>query len=98
MEKNEQYLRIYGYSIRDDTVGISSIEFEINTGLYPEDVDKDTREFIIKTIIRDLWEVHDNGDMKFEFSDEWEKISPDERWDFRRIMNSKISERILKEK
>ena len=86
-------IKIIGRSVGDRSVGIPPIEFEIDTGLL--ELTPNDREFIIKNIIRDMWELHDNGPLKYEFSDEWDKLSDDDKWDYRRIMNYKESEAIL---
>lgn len=69
MAKMEQEtIKIVGYSEGDRSVGITEGYFSIDTGLFElEDNDK---EFIIKTMIRDMWELHDNGTLHFDFSDE----------------------------
>ncbi|MBU0958269.1 MAG: hypothetical protein KKF56_05680 [Nanoarchaeota archaeon] len=69
-EQINNTLKIEGYSEGDSSVGIGNIEFTIDTGLYPEDVTEDDREFIINNIIKNIWELHDNGDIRFDFSDE----------------------------
>ena len=88
-------LKIFGHSVGDDSVGIGSIDFEIDLGLYPEDVDSEVREWVERTIIRDIWELHDNGDLRWEFSDEWEKNK--DQFEFRRKMTWELSSKILKE-
>jgi len=82
-------LKIEGYSVGDRSVGIGTIEFSLDTGLYPEDVNEETREWLVKTIVRDIWELHDNGDLKFGFSDE------DNDFDFPRRMTWEDSKKIL---
>lgn len=82
-------IKVNGYSVGDSSVGIGSIEFSIDTGLY--ELSEDDRQYIINGIIRDIWELHDNGDLKFEFSDE----ADSEAWDFMRRFTYKDSERIL---
>ena len=81
---------IMGYSVGDISVGIGQGEFEIDTGvseLSPED-----KEFLINGVVRDIWELHDNGDVNFNFSDEM----GEPYYEFSRVMNRKKSEEILK--
>ena len=85
----KETLKIEGYSVGDSSVGIGQAGFNIDLGLYPEDVNASDREWIIITMIRDLWELHDNGDLKFNFSDE----SND--FDYSRRMNYELSKKIL---
>ena len=82
-------LKIFGYSEGDPSVGIGSREFEIDTGIEPEDVSKEDREYIIETMIRDMWELHDNGILHYNFSDEIDNDG---------FMNYKDSDKILKER
>jgi hypothetical protein len=87
-------LKIQGYSVGDSSVGMGACEFSIDLGLYPEDVDKEEREWIIETILRDLWELHDNGDLKFNFSDEMKSLD----FDYSRRMSYELSKKILEKK
>lgn len=61
-------IKVIGYSEGDDSVGISSIGFEFDTGL--DKLTELERNFIRDTIIRAVWELHDNGDINYWFSDE----------------------------
>lgn len=85
-------IKIIGYSGEDRSVGIISIPFEVDTGI-PQ-LNSDEKEYIIKGIIRDIWELHDNGDLHYNFSDE---IKEDD-WDYTRIMNYQMSQEILNER
>lgn len=85
-------LKIIGQSVGDSSVGIGSIDFEIDTGLYLEDVDADTRVFLIESLVYAIWELHDNGNICFEFSDEHNDFYFDRRFTYR------DAERICKEK
>lgn len=85
-------IKIEGYSVGDSSVGIGTAEFSIDTGM--EELSESDKEFIIKTIIRDVWELHDNGDLRFGFSDE----AKEDDWDYRRRMTWDMSKQILKER
>jgi len=86
-------IKIYGISVGDSSVGIFPIDFEIDTGL--NELSKEDKEFLIKNIVRDIWELHDNGDLKFNFSDEEKEVD----WnDYLHIMTDEKSKEILKEK
>ena len=87
----KESIQITGYSEGDRSVGISSIYFSIDTGL--TELSADDKEFIIKGIIRDIWELHDNGDLRYEFSDE----AKEDDFDCARIFTVEMSEKILKE-
>ena len=87
----QETIKISGYSIGDGSVGIGSIDFEINTGLM--ELSKEDKEYIIKNIIRDIWELHDNGDLRFDFSDEMGESD----WDFKRRFTYEDSKNILDE-
>ena len=87
----KETLKIEGYSVGDSSVGIGQAEFSIDLGLYPEDVNASDREWIILTMIRDLWELHDNGDLKFNFSDEMKSLD----FDYSRRMSYELSKKIL---
>jgi len=82
-------IKIMGYSVGDSSVGIPIREFLINTGLL--ELNKEDRKFIEATLIRNIWELHDNGDLRWGFSDE------PEDYDYRWIMDSKRSNEILEE-
>lgn len=84
-------IKIEGYSEGDKNVGIPYVEFEIDTGL--EEIDKEKKEYIVKTLIRDIWELHDNGDLLFSFSDE----EIDDDWGYNRRFTWEDSKRILEE-
>jgi len=96
MKAEYKTLHIFGESKGDSSVGIGSCEFDFDTGLSPEDVDESTREWLIKRIVRDIWELHDNGDLCYEFSDEWEKCK--DHFHYRRRMTWEESKKILREK
>jgi len=65
-------LKIGGYSVGDSSVGIGLIEFSVNTGL--EEVTENEKKFMIKTIIKSIWELHDNGNLIYQFSDEINEV------------------------
>ena len=67
---SDNSIKIYGYSVGDSSVGIGSAEFTIDTGLV--ELNDDDREFL-KGVIRDIWELHDNGDVWYWFSDDSEE-------------------------
>ena len=67
-------------------------DFLIDTGLLK--LSQDDKDYIIKTLIRDIWELHDNGNLHFDFSDEM----IEENFDYMRLFTYKDSEKILKEK
>ena len=87
----EEEIIVYGYSIGDDSVGIPSIQFEFNTGLY--ELDDNQREFIINHIIINIYELHDNGKVVFNFSDEIPKDGS--FWDYTRYIDYKKAQEIL---
>jgi len=64
----ENTIKITGYSSGDSLVGIGRAEFSIDTGLC--ELSEDDKIYIIHNIIRDLWELHDNGDLIYLFSDD----------------------------
>ena len=80
------YLKVVGYSIGDPSVGMFSREFSVDLGLQSDDVDLEDREMIEENIIRCIWELHDNGVLKWNFSDE------PEAW---RVMDYEKSKNIL---
>jgi hypothetical protein len=91
-QKKTETIKIEGYSVGDMSVGIGSIPFQIDTGLFElEDYEK---ENIIKTLIRDVWEMHDNGTLRYEFSDEHK----DDEFDFGRRFTFRDSQTILEER
>ena len=61
-------IKINGYSVGDRSVGISEAEFSIDTGLI--NLDEDDKVMMTKTLVRDIYELHDNGDIYFSFSDD----------------------------
>jgi len=61
-------IKVIGYSVGDASVGIGEIPFEIDTGL--TELNDSDREFIADTMIRAIYELHDNGTIRFYFSDE----------------------------
>ena len=66
--KDKETIKLSGYSEGDSSVGIWSCEFSFDTGL--DELSNDDKKFIIDTIIPTIWELHDNGDLHFGFSDE----------------------------
>ena len=66
-------ITISGHSVGDMSVGIPSAPFFVDTGV--SELTKEDREFIEKTIIKGIWELHDNGDVLYEYSDEPEPYS-----------------------
>jgi len=81
-------IKIVGYSVGDKEFGIGSVEFSIDTGM--EDLSEEDKEFLIKGMVRDMWELHDNGPIRFNFSDEDEGYA--------RIMDYQISMNVIKNK
>ena len=63
----KQKIEIRGYSVGDNSVGIPPIGFAFKTGL--EELSKEDREYL-KRLIREIWELHDNGTIVYHFSDE----------------------------
>ncbi len=86
----EETIKIIGYSIGDSSVGIQAIHFEVDLGII--ELSKDDKEFLINGMIRDLWELHDNGNLRYNFSDEMKE----DDWDYTREMNYRISAEILR--
>ena len=75
VRSNKEYndtIKVSGISVGDRSVGISSANFEIDTGLC--DLSEEDRKFIINNMVRAIWELHDNGDLKFNFSDEEDEM------------------------
>ena len=64
----QETIKVYGYSEGDYTVGMNSCHFEIDTGL--TELEDDDKVFIIDHLIRTIWELHDNGNIHFSFSNE----------------------------
>ncbi len=64
----DRTIKIHGYSEGDESVGIASIEFTLDTGM--EELDKNERNFIKEYIIPNIEELHDNGKLKYHFSDD----------------------------
>jgi hypothetical protein len=64
----DETIKINGYSEGDSSVGIGQGEFSIDTGL--TEIDEDLRNWIIRNLIRDMYEIQDNGNLHFNFSDE----------------------------
>jgi len=64
----DKTIKVIGYSTGDRSVGIGEIPFEIDTGV--EELNDSDRKFIAETMIRAIYELHDNGDVRFYFSDE----------------------------
>jgi predicted RNA-binding Zn-ribbon protein involved in translation (DUF1610 family) len=77
-------IKIDGYSIGDMSVGIPECHFMIDTGV--SHIFSEDRIFIINNIIKTIWELHDNGDIRFNFSDEISK----EDWDYTRTFNGAV--------
>lgn len=84
-------IKLFGRSSGDSSVGIPSIDFEIDTGLW--EMDEQTRKWFANTVIPAIWELHDNGDVDWVFSDEWDELAEDDQWAFTRrytwTMNNK---------
>lgn len=87
----EKTIKIEGYSEGDMSVGIGDCEFSIDTGLTK--LDDNDRKFIIKEIISNIWELHDNGDLHFDFSDE----AKEDDWDYKRRFGYDENILLLKE-
>lgn len=81
---NKETIKISGESEGDASVGIWEGHFEIDTGM--TELDENDREYLVEGMIRDMWELHDNGKVHFRFSNE--------KYD--RVMDYKFSEEILK--
>lgn len=92
--ETKETITIEGYSIGDASVGIGPISFFIDTGLY--ELTNSEKEYIVKNIIRDIWELHDNGDLVFNFSDDIENDRRDYPMCYRKF-TWKDSEKILSE-
>ena len=75
-------IKIHGYSVGDNSVGIPISEFSLDLGIV--EITNEDKEFIIKGIIRDLHELHDNGDLRFNFSDEIKEKGDEIMWDYSR--------------
>lgn len=89
MEKES--IKIRGYSVGDHSVGIASVGFEVDTGLL--ELDDNDRQFLIESVIASVWELHDNGTLYYDFSDEVQ-----DEWGFRRKYNEEVRGIILKTK
>jgi hypothetical protein len=68
-------IKVIGQSVGDRSVGIAPADFEIDTGC--SELNESDKEFIINNVIRAIWELHDNGDLKFNFSDEEDEMTYD---------------------
>ena len=65
-------IKVFGRSIGDMRVGIPSIDFSFDTGLV--EIDAKDREFIVNYILKNIRELHDNGDLLYSFTDEEEDV------------------------
>jgi hypothetical protein len=59
-----------------------------------EELDRQARIYLIRTMVRDMWELHDNGDLKFAFSDEIKEGD----WDYNRQFTYELNKIIMNEK
>ena len=91
--KKTETLKIMGYSTGDSSVGIYPGNFNLDLGIEPENVNDEDKKWIIKTIIKSIWELHDNGNLKFNFSDELKKSN----WDYTRGFTNEDNDYINKE-
>jgi len=66
--EHEETIKINGYSVGDESVGIASIEFALDTGL--EQIDDEQRQFIREHILQNIEELHDNGKLIYHYSDD----------------------------
>lgn len=64
----DRTIKVHGYSVGDESVGIASIEFTLDTGM--EELDENERNFIKENIIPNIEELHDNGKIRYKFSDD----------------------------
>jgi hypothetical protein len=94
MVNKKDTIKIEGYSVGDSSVGIPTCKFSIDTGVY--ELSDDDKEFLIKDVIRTIWELHDNGDLRYNFSDDPDKEA--QLFDYTRRFTYEHSELILKEK
>ena len=92
--KKTETIKIEGYSVGDMSVGIGSMPFMIDTGC--TELSDGDKESIISEVIRGIWELHDNGNLRYDFSDEIPATKY--VWDFGRRFTHKDSERILQER
>lgn len=63
----DKSIKVQGMAVGDESVGINSVRFMIDTGL--AQMDDDDRKDFVETVIHMLWEFYDNGDIYFDFSD-----------------------------
>lgn len=89
----KESIKIEGHSVGDPDVGMFPCYFSIDTGML--ELTKDDKEFLIKGVIRDLWELHDNGTLVYGFSDE---TDPEMPWGHTRRMRWEDSQKILEAK
>lgn len=87
----EETIKVNGYSVGDRSVGIPMCPFEIDTGL--TELSKEDREYIIKNILIEIYELHDNGTLYFDFSDELKQ----DNWDYTRCISYESAKQIRKE-
>jgi len=108
---NKETIKINGYSEGDSSVGVGQSEFLIDIG-YTE-IDDDLRLWIIKNMIRDMYEIQDNGTLHFNFSDEkqdvlygytrrfsWEdskKVDEEEMEMFKMKLKNQMADKIVEE-
>ncbi len=87
----DKTIKITGYSEGDSSVGISKCDFSIDTGL--TELSEEDKRFIIKGILRDIYELHDNGTLHFNFSDE----EKDEYFEYPRRLTYEMVKKIDEE-
>jgi hypothetical protein len=86
-------IKIYGYSVGDSSVGIGTCHFEIDTGLIK--LNKEDKDFLINGVVKEMWELHDNGNIKFDFSDEMNEND----FDYKRDLSYELKRlKVLEEK
>jgi len=90
-EKETETIKINGYSVGDSSVGIGEGEFSIDTGL--TELDENDKEFIVKTLIWNIYELHDNGNLNFQFSDEEE----DKDFGYTRRFTYEMAKKLIEE-
>lgn len=88
---SKETVKIVGYSVGDSSVGIGSIGFEVDTGLH--ELDDNDKKFLIEYVVGSVWELHDNGTLYYDFTDEVE-----DEWGFRRKYDEETRGIILKTK
>lgn len=86
-------IQIIGYTEGDKDSGKQPIYFSIDTGMIK--LNEEERKTLVETMVRDMWELHDNGDLYYRFSDEYPSDIKPTKF---HVMNSLISNAILKNK